>query len=95
MIDGMRILWGDLKQFRDEIKRKLGLNNVDNTTDANKPISTATQTALDAKQNTLISGTNIKTVNGNSLLGSGNVAISGGGGASNGLIQMLRLGATF
>jgi len=31
------------------------------------------QTALNGKQDTLVSGTNIKTVNGNSLLGSGNV----------------------
>lgn len=30
------------------------------------------------KQNTLISGTNIKTINGNSVLGSGNLTISGG-----------------
>lgn len=30
-------------------KLSLGLDNVDNTSDANKPISTATQTALDAK----------------------------------------------
>lgn len=30
------------------------------------------------KQNTLISGTNIKTINGNSILGSGNLTISGG-----------------
>lgn len=30
------------------------------------------------KQNTLISGTNIKTINGNSLLGSGDLTISGG-----------------
>lgn len=30
-------------------KTHVGLGNVDNTTDANKPISTATQTALDAK----------------------------------------------
>ena len=51
-----------------------GLNNVDNTSDLDKPISTATQTALDAKQATLVSGTNIKTVGGNSLLGSGNIA---------------------
>jgi len=35
------------------------------------------QTALNAKQDTLVSGTNIKTVNGNSLLGSGNVSING------------------
>ena len=31
-------------------------------------------------QSTLVSGTNIKTVNGNTLLGSGNLVISGGGG---------------
>jgi hypothetical protein len=30
-------------------KTNLGLNNVDNTSDANKPISTATQAALDTK----------------------------------------------
>lgn len=36
------------------------------------------QSALDAKQATLVSGTNIKTVNGTSLLGSGDVVISGG-----------------
>lgn len=34
---------------------------------------------LDNKQNTLVSGTNIKTINGNSILGSGNITISGGG----------------
>tara|TARA_R110000796_G_scaffold191605_1_gene308290 strand:+ start:1007 stop:1597 length:591 start_codon:yes stop_codon:yes gene_type:complete len=44
------------------------LNLVDNTADANKPVSTATQTALDAKQVTLISGVNISTINGNSVL---------------------------
>jgi hypothetical protein len=35
------------------------------------------QTALDGKQATLVSGTNIKTVNGESLLGAGNIEISG------------------
>lgn len=35
---------------------------------------------LAAKQNTLVSGTNIKTINSQSLLGSGNITISGGGG---------------
>ena len=58
------------------LKTALALNNVDNTADASKPISSATQTALDAKQATLVSGTNIKTVNGTSVLGSGNIAIS-------------------
>lgn len=37
----------------DLTKSDVGLGNVDNTSDANKPISTATQTALNAKQNTL------------------------------------------
>lgn len=32
-----------------------------------------------SKQDTLVSGTNIKTVNGNSLLGEGNITIEGGG----------------
>ena len=32
-----------------QLKTSLALNNVDNTSDANKPISSATQTALDAK----------------------------------------------
>jgi hypothetical protein len=35
-------------------KSMVGLGNVDNTTDANKPVSTATQTALDLKSNILI-----------------------------------------
>ena len=34
------------------------------------------QSALNTKQNTLVSGTNIKTVNGNSLLGSGNLVVN-------------------
>lgn len=33
------------------VKADVGLGNVDNTSDANKPVSTATQTALDGKQN--------------------------------------------
>ena len=36
------------------------------------------QEQIDDKQDELVSGTNIKTVNGNSLLGSGNLVISGG-----------------
>ena len=61
-----------------QLKTSLALNNVDNTSDANKPISSATQTALDAKQATLVSGTNIKTINSTSILGSGDITISGG-----------------
>ena len=78
------------KTFQTLDKTAVGLGNVDNTSDANKPLSTATQTALDAKQNTLVSGTNIKTVNSNNLLGSGNISVGtvtsvGGTGTVNGI----------
>jgi hypothetical protein len=42
----------------------------------------AYRTALLARQATLVSGTNIKTINGTSLLGSGNITIEGGEGGS-------------
>ena len=50
----------------------------------NHPIAeiTSLQTALDNKQASLVSGTNIKTINGNSILGSGDLVVSGGGGGS-------------
>ena len=92
-------------------KAQVGLSNVDNTSDANKPVSTAQATALglkldasaayvhpanhaasvitqdasnrfvtdaekidwNAKQNALVSGTSIKTINSASLLGSGDI----------------------
>jgi hypothetical protein len=38
-------------------KSMVGLSNVDNTSDLNKPISTATQTALNGKENTITAGT--------------------------------------
>lgn len=44
------------------------LNLVDNTSDIDKPVSTLTQNLLDEKQETLVSGVNISTVNGLSLL---------------------------
>jgi hypothetical protein len=58
------------------LKTALSLNNVDNTTDANKPVSTATQTALNLKQDTLVSATNIKTINSTTILGSGNISVA-------------------
>ena len=64
------------------LKTALALNNVDNTADADKPVSTATATALSGKQATLVSRTNIKTINGESVLGSGNITVSGSGGVT-------------
>lgn len=44
-------------------KTQVGLGNVDNTADLDKPVSTATQAALNAKQNTLTAGNNITITN--------------------------------
>ena len=41
------------------------------------PAQTDLQSALNTKQDTLVSGTNIKTINSTSLLGSGNITIAG------------------
>lgn len=45
------------------------------------------KTALGLKQDTLVSGTNIKTINNESLLGSGNINVSGGGSLPSGGMQ--------
>lgn len=58
-------------------KSDVGLGNADNTSDVNKPVSIAQQQALNQKQDTLVSGTNIKTVAGQSLLGAGNIDLPG------------------
>lgn len=53
----------------------LGGNSASDTIVASQK---AIKSYADTKQATLVSGTNIKTVNGNSLLGSGNLALSAG-----------------
>lgn len=63
-------------------KAQVGLSNVDNTSDANKPISTATQTALNGKENTITAGTTAQYYRGDktfqtldkTAVGLGNVA---------------------
>jgi hypothetical protein len=57
-----------INNFTITTNRVNALNLVDNTADLDKPISIATQTALNLKQETLVSGVNISTVNGFSLL---------------------------
>lgn len=53
--------------------------NIPSASATNRGVLTSTDwTTFNTKQATLVSGTNIKTVNGNSLLGSGDITISGG-----------------
>jgi hypothetical protein len=74
----------------DVTKTDVGLGNVDNTSDLNKPVSTLTQTALDGKQATLVSGTNIQSINNASILTSGNLALipASEKGANNGVATL-------
>jgi hypothetical protein len=53
----------------------------------NLPTTTAVTNALATKQETLVSGTNIKTINSTSLLGSGDIAISATPSGVSGAIQ--------
>lgn len=47
-----------------------------------KGVTSAIQTQINGKQATLVSGTNIKTINGSSILGSGDLVVSGSTGGS-------------
>jgi hypothetical protein len=57
-------------------KTMVGLANVDNTSDANKPVSSATQTALDLKAN-LAGPTFTGTTTANTLVVDGNLTVNG------------------
>ena len=50
--------------------------NLSDNSDTYYPTQKAVKTAIDTKQNSLVSGTNIKTINGSSILGSGDISTS-------------------
>ena len=67
------------------------LSNYYTKTETDNAITAATST----KQDTLVSGTNIKTINNQSILGEGNITIEGGGGGGSITIdQSLDSGST-
>jgi hypothetical protein len=85
------------KTFQTLDKTAVGLANVDNTSDANKPISTATQTALNAKQDTLTlttTGTSGAATLTGATLNIPQYSGGGGGGASGIHGYMLMSGTT-
>lgn len=53
-------------------------NDADTKVDALTPRVESVETSLDNKQDILVSGTNIKTINNQSILGEGNIEITGG-----------------
>ena len=66
------------------------LSNYYTKTETDNAITAATST----KQDTLVSGTNIKTINNQSILGEGNITIEGGGGGSITIDPSLDSGST-
>lgn len=64
-------------------KTDVGLANVDNTSDANKPVSTAQQTALNAKENTITAGTTAQYYRGDKTMQTLNSAAVGLGNVDN------------
>ena len=49
---------------------------------------------VDGKQETLVSGVNIKTINGQSILGEGNIEIEGPGGGQENVIEIVKVNGT-
>lgn len=74
----------DLTGYQELIdsSHKLSADLVDDTSTTNKFVTASDKTTWNGKQDALVSGTNIKTINNESLLGSGNITIQGGGGSS-------------
>ena len=70
VLTGLSLLTGGVISAADSVLSALGK--------LQKQITDAV-TAIGGKQDTLVSGTNLRTVNGSSLLGSGDLAVSGGG----------------
>lgn len=68
---------GLIAQEYETVKVNSGQGNTMATHTEISDTAAAIRTAVGTKQATLVSGTNIKTVNGSTLLGSGNLSISG------------------
>lgn len=66
------------KQDAIDSTHKLSADLVDDTETTNKFVTASDKVAWNAKQNALVSGTNIKTINNESILGSGNITVEGG-----------------
>ena len=67
----------------DLSKSDIGLSNVDNTSDSAKPVSTAVQTELNAKEPTITSGTNSEYYRGDKTFVTLNKSVVGLGSVNN------------
>jgi hypothetical protein len=67
------------------------INNGDSGLTARNAINANFLAHDNAKQDTLVSGENLKTINSQTLLGSGDIVISGGGGLTQQQVMRLAL----
>ena len=67
----------------------------EHTADTVIHVTSAEKAAWNGKQDTLVSGTNIKTINGESILGEGNITIQGGGGVESCTVDSTTIFYTF
>lgn len=67
-------------QSEIDSSHKLSADNISDGS-TNKVVTASEKTTWSGKQDALVSGTNIKTINNTSILGSGNINISGGSGS--------------
>lgn len=66
------------KQDVIDSSHKLSADLVDDSSTTHKFVTASDKTTWNGKQDALVSGTNIKTINNESILGSGNITIQGG-----------------
>lgn len=72
----LSLLSGHIGAANAHTPTQIGLGNVDNTSDLDKPISSKTLQALAGKQAVLAPGENIKNINGAPILGAGSIALA-------------------
>lgn len=86
----------DLSDYETKVESQNKLQEAKNYTDTKTLVFTTelidVKSELSKKQSALISGTNIKTVNGESLLGEGDIVISGGNSSSGGTYALVEHG---
>ena len=81
--------------YDNELVISSALNDLNDRENSSERNIEALNTLVNTKQETLVSGTNIKTINGNSILGSGNLVIEGGGsGGDTNVIETVKVNGT-
>lgn len=76
-----KVVWTGMDDVGLATRAAVDLSNLD--AKGNEVIDNRIDNKIVTKQDTLISGTNIKTINNQSILGEGNITIQGGGGSTN------------